>query len=126
MNEEQLNLLNKAKDSLKGAKALYNADLYAFAVSRTYYSMFYLAEAILLNENLHFSKHSAVIANFGNNFVKTGKVPIQFHRYLLDGQSLRNIADYDTTTIISKDEATTEIEHTQEFINFAEEYFNKK
>lgn len=124
MMEEQLQLLNKAKDSLKGVKALYDSELYAFAVSRTYYSMFYLAEAILLNNDFNYSKHSAVISAFGSNFIKTGKIPIHFHRYLIDGQNLRNIADYDTVTTISKEEAKIEIEHAEEFINFTEEYMS--
>ncbi|MFA6990403.1 MAG: HEPN domain-containing protein [Candidatus Gastranaerophilaceae bacterium] len=125
MIEEQLQLLNKSKDSLRGAFALFDSGLYAFAVSRAYYAMFYLAEAILLNEDFNYSKHSAVISAFGNNFIKTGKIPVQFHRYLIDGQSLRNIADYDVATTIEEDEAKTEIEHTQEFIDFAEAYLSE-
>jgi uncharacterized protein (UPF0332 family) len=32
--------------------------------------MFYIAEAILLDDELNYSKHSAVIAAFGKHFVK--------------------------------------------------------
>ena len=124
MNEEQYNLINKAKDSLRASKILLKDEFFAFSVSRTYYSMFYLAEAILLSENLSFSKHSAVISAFGHHFVRTGKVSAKFHRYLLDGQNLRNAADYDTAANISKSEAETEIEHAQEFINFVENYLS--
>jgi len=37
--------------------------------------MFYTVEALLLSQNLTFSKHSAVISAFGKNFVKTGIFP---------------------------------------------------
>ena len=73
--------------------------------------MFYLAESILLNNDFNYSKHSAVISAFWSDFIKTGKIPIPFHRYLIDGQNLRNIADYDTVTTISNEEAKIEIEH---------------
>ena len=34
--------------------------------------MFSYAEALLLTKGLSFSKHSAVIENFGKHFIKTG------------------------------------------------------
>ncbi len=70
MNEQQFLLLNKAKDSLKAAKILLRENLCAFSVSRSYYSMFYIAEVFLLEKELTFSKHSAVISAFGREFVK--------------------------------------------------------
>jgi uncharacterized protein (UPF0332 family) len=54
-----------------------------FAASRVYYAMFYIAQAFLEGEGLAFSKHSAVIAAFGQHFARTGKVPVEFHRFLL-------------------------------------------
>ncbi len=126
MNDEQFALINKAKDSLKAAEVLFDSELYAFSVSRTYYSMVYLAEAVLLNEDLSLSKHSAVIATFGNSFIKTKIFPDKFHKYLIKGQNIRNMADYDTTAVISKEEAMTEIKHAQEFILFTENYLGKQ
>lgn len=122
MTEEQLNLIHKAKDSLYGAKALFDIGLYAFAVSRTYYTMFYLAEALLLEKELTFSKHSAVISAFGYNFTRTELIPNKFHKYLIDAQNLRNIGDYDTVTLISEEEALTEMNRAKEFIDFTEEF----
>ena len=56
--------------------------------------MFYVAEAILLGEGLTFSKHSAVIAAFGEHFVKPGRIPPEFHRYLIEGEDNRHLGDY--------------------------------
>lgn len=125
MREEQFLLLNKAKESLKAAKLLFDSELYAFSASRAYYSMFYVAEAMLIENELNFSKHSAVISAFGSNFAKTGLVPTKFHKYLIKGQIIRNTADYDVSNITSKEEALEEIENAQEFIDFVEKYFNK-
>src|SRR2546425_9345635 len=94
MTPEQEALLSKARDSVRAARLLADAGLYDFAVSRAYYAMFYVAEAFLLGQGLSFSRHSAVIAAFGERFAKPGSVPVQFHRYLIEGQDKRNIGDY--------------------------------
>ena len=68
-------LMQKAKESLEAAKSLCRDGFYGFSVGRSYYSMFYVAEALLLTKNLSFSKHSAVIGAFGKEFVKTEIMP---------------------------------------------------
>ncbi len=45
MSEEIKALLKRAADSIKGARLLFDDELYGFAVSRAYYAMFYLVEA---------------------------------------------------------------------------------
>jgi uncharacterized protein (UPF0332 family) len=96
MTREQAALLKKSYDSLRGAKLLAGDGLQDFAASRAYYTMFYVAEALLLGEGLSFSKHTAVIAAFGRRFARTGVVPAEFHRYLIDGQDMRTVGDYST------------------------------
>ena len=56
--------------------------------------MFYVAEAFLLGVGLAFSRHAGVIAAFGERFAKTGIVPVELHRYLIEGQDQRNVGDY--------------------------------
>jgi uncharacterized protein (UPF0332 family) len=52
MTREQAVLMKKAYDSLRGAKLLARDGLHDFAASRAYYTMFYVAEALLLGEGL--------------------------------------------------------------------------
>ncbi len=85
-------LTPKARDSLKAARLLAANGLLDFAASRAYYAMFYVAEAFLLERGQSFSRHSAVIAAFGEQFAKAGLVPVEFHRYLLKAQESRNVA----------------------------------
>ena len=84
MTPEQKALLEKAQDSLGAAELLAKNKYFDFAISRAYYSMFYVAEAFLLGEGSAFSKHTSVIAAFGQLFAKPGRVPSQFHRYLIE------------------------------------------
>jgi uncharacterized protein (UPF0332 family) len=120
MMPEQLALLQKAKDSLQAAQLLADQGFYDFAVSRAYYAMFYVAEAFLLGEGVTFSKHSAVIAAFGQRFARTGRVPSDFHRYLIEGQSGRNIGDYDFGAGLSAANADEQIARAQRFVDLAE------
>jgi uncharacterized protein (UPF0332 family) len=83
----------KGQRQSAGAKLLADDELYDFAASRAYYTMFYVAEALLLGESLSFSKPTAVIAAFGRRFARPGVVPAEFHRYLIDGQDVRNISN---------------------------------
>ncbi|HSA07176.1 MAG TPA: HEPN domain-containing protein [Candidatus Gastranaerophilales bacterium] len=117
---EQSELILKAKESVKAAKILLNDQLYDFAISRAYYSMFYIAEAFLLGENLSFSKHSAVISAIGSIFVKTGKIPSVFHKNLTEAFNKRSAGDYETDTGFTDKDALDQIIKAEEFINFAE------
>lgn len=119
MKKEQKQLLDKALESIAAAKILFNEEYYEFCVSRTYYTMFYIAQAFLLELDLSFSKHSAVISGFGKEFVSTNKIDNKFHRYLIDAQNIRNIGDYDTVNEVSKEEAATEVKRAEEFIELA-------
>ena len=82
--------------------------------------MFYVAEAFLLNEGLTFSSHAAVISAFGRDFARTGLVPVEFHRYLIDAQDLRNQGDYDIDSAITEDEANELIGKAKQFLELAE------
>lgn len=109
MTSEQQDLLLKARESLDAARLLAEKSFYDFSVSRAYYTMFYVTQALLLGEGLAFSKHSAVIAAFGKHFTKTGRVSPEFHRYLIDGEDLRHVGDYDVKSRLSKEDADMQI-----------------
>jgi uncharacterized protein (UPF0332 family) len=120
MMPEQAALLQKAQDSLRGARLLGANGFYDFAVSRAYYTMFYVAEALLLGQGLSFSRHSAVIAAFGRRFANTGIVPVEFHRYLIDGQDMRTIGDYSTGRRLTETQASEQITCAERFLELAE------
>jgi uncharacterized protein (UPF0332 family) len=117
---EQDALLKKAKESLRAARLLAEQRLNDFAVSRAYYAMFYVAEAFLLGEGSAFSRHAAVISEFGRLFAKTRRVPEEFHRFLIEAQDSRNVGDYDTGPGFSNDHAAEQISRAEEFLKLAE------
>ena len=120
MTSEQQQLLEKAHNSLRAAKILSGEGIYDIAVSRAYYAMFYIAEAFLLGDNLTFSKHSAVISKFGEYFARTGRVPVEFHRNIIQAEQSRIKADYDAASQVSETEANEQITHAETFLTFAQ------
>ena len=120
MTEAQLDLLLKAGESLSAARSLLSSGYPGYAASRAYYSMFYAAEAFLEGDGLTFSSHKAVIGAFGKDFAKTGRVPPELHRYLVDSEDLRHLADYGPHGAVHADRATREIERAKRFLEVAQ------
>jgi uncharacterized protein len=116
LTDTQRGLLNKAHRTAQSARLLLADGDYDGAVSRAYYAMFYVAEALLLSKGLTFSKHSAVISAFGKEFAKSGVVPAECHRYLLEAQEARNTSDYQVVSHLTAEEAGQYIAHAEEFL----------
>ena len=120
MTEDQRELLESARKSLSAARLLLDAGHFGYAASRAYYTMFYVAEAFLEGEGMSFSKHSAVIAAFGQHFARTGRVPREFHRFLSDAQELRFDGDYGPVNAVSPDDAKQTLDRAGQFLELAE------
>lgn len=120
MTPEQEKLLEKAKQSLEAAKVLQNNQFSDYAASRAYYTMFYAVEAILLQKNLSFSSHAAVISAFGREFVKVGIVPKEFHRLLINAQDLRNTGDYGEINAVTLPQSQEQIDNATKLLQFIE------
>lgn len=118
-------LLRKAERSLKASRVLIDSEDYDFSISRIYYVMFYCAEALLLTKDLIFSKHSAVIAAFGRDFVKTGLLSQELHSYLIKGFRERQIGDYETMNLPSIEDAEEMAEDAEAFLEATRAYLIK-
>ena len=120
MTPEQQDLLQKATSSLEAARVLLANCFPEFAASRAYYAMFYVAEAFLEGEGLSFSKHSAVISAFGQQFARTGRVPVEFHRNLITAEQIRLQGDYQSQGNVSPTQAQILIDQADEFVTLAQ------
>lgn len=120
MSAEVEALLQKARDSLQAAELLSREGFHAFAASRAYYGMLYAAQAVLLHEGLSFSSHSAVIAAFGREFAKSGRLDRKLHRYLLDAQDVRNMGDYGIDRPVTAAQVLDVLAWAHEFLTAAD------
>ena len=121
MTPDQADVLRKALASLQAARLRADHGLYGFAASRAYYTMFYVAQALLLTKGLSFSKHSTVIAMFGQHLSRPGLVPVEFHRYLNRAEETRIIGDYGSEGRVSKARAGEMLGRAKQFLALAEQ-----
>lgn len=126
MNDSEVDdLLEKAFQSLEAAESLFEDGFIDFSASRAYYAMFYSLEALLLDKNLSFSKHSGVISTFGKDFVKTGLFDQKFHQYVLEAFDLRNVGDYGAMHAVHKEKAVELMVNARELIGTIQKYILK-
>lgn len=123
MTPEQKALIDKAQRSLDAAQTLIQQEFYDFAVSRAYYGMFYIAEALLDREGLSFSSHAGVISAVGQHLTRTGKIPSDIHRQLIDAQAQRTRADYEPNPNLTLQDAEILVDRAQYFLNTALKIF---
>lgn len=97
--------LARAERYLASAQLLLEDGDPASSVSRTYYAMFFAAEAALLTKQLAFSSHKAVISAFGEHFVKTGRLPASMGRDLSRAHAERLASDYDAAPTLTPEAA---------------------
>lgn len=116
MTVQQSGLLLKARRSLAAARRLAAEGDLDFAVSRAYYAMFYTAQAFLLGRGLRFSKHSAVIAAFGQEFAREDEVLREFHHGLIEAHDARNIGDYQIDVILSQEDVRVHLDRAERFL----------
>jgi uncharacterized protein (UPF0332 family) len=126
LKEETIALLEKAERSIRNAeRTMTDGDL-DFAASRAYYAMFYVADALLGEKDMHFSKHGGVHGAFAQHFVKTGKFDAKFQRWLVSAFNQRMLGDYGTAPEFNREDVQEIIEQAGEFLKAAHEYLNNK
>ena len=109
-SEEVAANLERARDALRAARALFDAGFYDAVASRAYYAAFYAVTALLLSHGHAFRKHSAVISTLHRMFVKTGAVDTQHGKWFGWLFELRAVGDYGETTHVPEAAAKTAIE----------------
>ena len=125
MTPQQEALLRKAARRIRSAKVLVAEGDYDSAVSRAYYAMFYVAEALLLSKGLAYSKHSAVIAGFGKEFAKEGALPVELHAHLREASDARNVADYQADSDLTEVSTAMHISRAERFVAVGEEILRR-
>ncbi len=114
--KELEDLKEKARRFLRTAELSYNDGDYDSCVSRCYYGMFFMAEALLLTKNITASTHKGVIALFGEHFIKTEIIDRELGKAIRRAYDLRQKGDYSTGFMVSESEAKEILLQAKEFI----------
>jgi len=106
----------KAQECLLDAKMSLDAGRFDFAANRSYYCIFHCMRSVLALEEIDFKKHSAVIAHFRNNYVKTNKFNKRISNIISDLFELRDKSDYEDFFVISKKEVAEQVKNAEHFL----------
>ena len=122
-SSEIQHFLKLANESHEVAKGLIDMGHPRFSAAQSYYTIFYLAQAMLLSKGLMFSSHSAVVAAYGKEFAKTHVLDPKFHRHIIDAQERRQVGHYgDETEEVTGDQARESYQWADEFKQAVEAY----
>ncbi len=125
MNPRIEHLVAKARRSLRAARRLADGGDHDFAISRAYYAMFYLAQAMLLMLGLEFRRHRAVISAFAQHFVRPARFETVHLGALREAFERRQVADYDEQDVVSPREAEAILQQAEAFVAAAEAYLRR-
>ena len=109
--------LERSEAMLLSAKRDFEAQDYTSANNRAYYCIFHAMRAVLALDNVDFKKHSAVIARFGQDYLKTDRIDRSFGTLIATASLIRNRSDYEDFYICS-------IEETEQLLNGAGQLMN--
>jgi len=109
-------LLSLASEDLETAGILYNSQRYRSCISRAYYAMYYIAQALLLSAGIETSTHRGVIKLINLHFVKTGQISPNISKLLSDVYDLRQSGDYSTNFVADEIIASKAIADSKTFV----------
>jgi uncharacterized protein (UPF0332 family) len=122
ISQQSQTLVNRAEESHQAARVLLDTGFPNFAAAQSYYTLFYLAQALLYSKGLQFSSHSAVIAAYGKEFAKTEILDPKFHRRIIIAERRRETGHYGEENTITKDEALESFQWAEEFMQVVKEH----
>lgn len=93
--------LQTANDMLVTGRRDWAAQDYASANNRAYYCIFHAMRAVLALDGEDYKKHSAVIARFALNYLKTDILPRDYGKLISNASLIRNRSDYEDFYICS-------------------------
>ena len=126
ISSEIQHFLKLADESHEAAKVMIDNGIIRFSAAQSYYTIFYLAQAMLLTKGLTFSKHSAVVAAFGKEFARTGLLDTKFHRYIIDAQERRQVGHYGSEhEEVTEEQALESFQWAREFMETVKTYLSK-
>ena len=110
--------MQKSLKTLQAAKLMFQNNMYADCLNRTYYSCFYAMSACLCEQQIDNSSHKQVIVKFREYYIKTNVFGKQMSEIIKILSDYRNKSDYNI-------EYTADYPTTKECLDSAEIFYNK-
>jgi len=126
LKEQITAIIKKSRRSLKAAKGLIEDEDYDFASSRLYYAVYYAMEGVLLTRNISSSKHSGVIGQFNQFYIKEGIFPKNFSKIISRLFRERQQGDYGFYIDITEKEILDDVKSVELFLKEIKAYLEKE
>ncbi|MGC9781241.1 MAG: HEPN domain-containing protein [Candidatus Heimdallarchaeota archaeon] len=123
---ELADFITKAERFLKTAKLVLEDGDYASCLSRCYYAMYAITEALLLTKNITTSTHKGTISFFGKYFIRTGELAKEFGKILNEAYDRRLEGDYGVGLEITEADATEQLKLAEKYIKTMKDYLKEK
>ena len=120
-------LITKAENTFEDANYLFfERKSYESAVSRAYYSIFYITEAMLLTKSLTTTSHKGLSVEFAKNFIKTNEIEPIYGKILSNIFQKRQFGDYNMYAEITESVANEVLKDAAKFIGRMKTYLSEK
>ena len=126
MTPEQKAMMKRASESLEAARGETVSGLHNNAVADAYYAMLHAARAALISLDLRFSSHRATHGAFGQEFARTGILPAELHRDLINAERARSAATYDYEVEMTGEDARTWLTRAEKFVRAIEDFLARE
>lgn len=123
--KEIRDFIKKADKFLSTAGHALNTGDYDSCVSRCYYAMFFMAEAVLLTKGLSAYSHKGVISLFGEHFVKAGIFDRNLGKSLSEAFDKRLVGDYGVGFTITEEETKDMLMTAKDFVHSLKTYLQE-
>jgi len=130
MEKYKIELINyrvsRAKEAIEEVDVLITSKKYDAAVTRIYYGIFYIINALATIDSFSTSKHSQLIGYFNKEYIKERIIDPKIGKFLNRAYDLRTKSDYGEFTNYSDEEVKSYFAEMKDFIYTVEKIINKK
>lgn len=116
----------KSAEMLVAAHRDYNDHDYASANNRAYYCIFHAMRAVLALDGEDYKKHSAVIARFTLNYLKTDILPRDYGKLISNASLIRNRSDYEDFYVCPVEDTRRLLEGASDFHSAVKNYLDTR
>jgi hypothetical protein len=116
--------LERASESLRAARIMFENGMLTFSMNRVYYAMFYSIQALLVSRKVSFSKHGQVKAYFNREMIKTGIFPTEMGRLYNKAFEYRQKFDYIDFSSPDREIVSEYLEKAIDFVSNIQEYLH--
>lgn len=110
-------LLKKSQKYLQSAAVLFELEDYDSCVSRSYFAMFYAAQAALLHVGQEIPATQGIRSAFITRFVESGHFPPRAGKALTEAAEMQEVADYSHDFAVHRVESEILLQEAEAFVN---------